>query len=193
DRLEGAARKALGETVFGGEHETLHALAVRLLRERGERVTVAESCTGGLLGAAITSVPGSSDVYDGGVLTYANRVKTGLLGVEPSVFETHGAVSEPCARAMAEGALRAPTGERADHALALTGIAGPGGGSDEKPVGTVFIGYARRGQPTVVKRFLIAGDRDDVRARSVVAALGMLTFALRGVEPAGKLLWEIDR
>ena len=192
DTLEREVRTRLGDAVFGGEDETLHALAVRLLKERGERVTVAESCTGGLLGAAITSVAGSSDVYDGGVLTYANEAKSALLGVEPSIFETHGAVSEPCAQAMAEGALRAPTGERAAHALAITGIAGPGGGSKEKPVGTVFIGYARRGQPTVVKRFLIAGDRDDVRTRSVTAALGLLTFALRGVEPAGTLLWEIE-
>ena len=192
DRLEAEAREAMGETVFGYEDETLERLVVRLLGERGERVTVAESCTGGLLGASITSVPGSSDVYNGGVLTYADEAKTYLLGVQPDVFESHGAVSEPCARSMAEGALRAPTGVRAAHALAVTGIAGPGGGSDEKPVGTVFIGYARRGHETVVKRFLIAGDRDDVRARSVVAALGMLSYALRGAEAPGRLLWEVD-
>lgn len=192
DDAERAVRERLGWCVFGGEEETLESLAVRLLRERGERVVCAESCTGGLLAGAITSVSGSSDVFDGGLITYRDEVKVRELGIDPAMIQEHGVVSTRVARAMAEGVLNTTPGERAQHGIGITGIAGPTGERPGKPVGTVCIGYAQRGAPTEVRRFLIAGDRDDVRARSVTAALGMLTMRLRGVEPEGELLWEVD-
>jgi nicotinamide-nucleotide amidase len=112
---------------------------VQQLRQLGQTMAVAESCTGGGHGAALAGVPGASDVWLGGVIAYANAVKQGVLGVSPELLETHGAVSDPVAQAMAEGARRA-TG--ADWALAITGVAGPGGGSDAKPVGLVHLAVA---------------------------------------------------
>jgi nicotinamide-nucleotide amidase len=117
----------------------LASVLLEQLRRRGQTLAVAESCTGGGLGAALAAVPGASDVLLGGVIAYANSVKQGLLGVPAALLEAHGAVSDPVARAMAEGA-RSATG--ADWALAITGVAGPGGGSPEKPVGLVHIAVA---------------------------------------------------
>jgi PncC family amidohydrolase len=143
-----------------------------ICRARGWSLAVAESCTGGLLGGAITALPGSSAYFLGGVVAYADEVKTSLLGVDPRLLAKHGAVSEPVARAMAQGA-RAATG--ADAAMAVTGVAGPGA-SDKKPAGTVFIAVALPGR-TAVRRFAFAGNRGAVREQAVDAALALFLLA----------------
>jgi nicotinamide-nucleotide amidase len=143
------------------------------LRCRGFTCATAESCTGGLIGAMLTAFPGSSDWYVGGVISYANSVKIGLLGVREADIETQGAVSEPVVRSMAQGACRA-TG--ADIACAVSGVAGPGGGTPEKPVGTVWIGWSLHGD-TRARKFHFSGDRDEVRAQTVTEAVrGMLEW-----------------
>lgn len=152
-------------------------LAGRVLvayRRRGLRLATAESCTGGLLGAALTALPGASDVLERGFITYANTAKTDLLGVAPALLDRAGAVSDPVARAMADGALaRAPVAA----AVAITGVAGPGGGSAEKPVGLVCFGLARQDGETVGCRRIFEGDRAAIRAQSVDLALDLLLAA----------------
>ena len=143
------------------------------LKERGLECATAESCTGGLIGAALTSVSGSSEWYVGGVISYANSVKAGLLGVNEADLEAQGAVSEPVVRGMALGACRV-TG--ADVACAVSGVAGPGGGTPEKPVGTVWIGWSKHGE-TRARKFHFSGGRDSVRAQTVTEAVrGMLEW-----------------
>jgi nicotinamide-nucleotide amidase len=137
--VEAEIRARAGKACFGADDDSLAAVVLQLLRQRGQSLAVAESCTGGGLGAALGAVPGASDVWLGGVIAYANSVKQGLLGVPAELLQAHGAVSDPVAQAMAEGARRA-TG--ADWALAITGVAGPGGGSDAKPVGLVHLAVA---------------------------------------------------
>lgn len=144
-------------------------------RERGLRIAIAESCTGGLIAAALTSVAGSSDVVDRGFVTYSNEAKTDLLGVPADLIAAEGAVSESVARRMAEGALARSL---ADLAVSTTGIAGPGGGSAEKPVGLVWFGVARRGAGLSARRHIFPGGREDVRRASVVEALSLLRQAL---------------
>ena len=142
-----------------------------LLLERGLVISTAESCTGGLIAAAITDRAGSSEWFDRGFVTYSNEAKGELLGVSPHVFEEHGAVSEACVRAMAEGALQRAG---ADVALSVSGIAGPGGATPGKPVGTVWIGWAvhRSGTQRVdAQLFQFAGDRRSVRELAVLEAL----------------------
>jgi len=140
------------------------------LRARGWMLATAESCTGGLIAAACTQVAGSSDWFERGFVTYSNAAKTALLGVPAALIEVHGAVSEPVARAMAEGAReRAPV----QLAVAVTGIAGPGGAVPGKPVGTVWLATAGPGG-TQAERLQLAGDRDAVRAQTVAAALHRL-------------------
>ena len=148
------------------------------LRARGWRLAAAESCTGGLIAAACTSVAGSSDWFERGFVTYSNAAKAESLGVDPALIAAHGAVSEPVARAMAEGAL---AHSRADLAVAVTGIAGPGGGSADKPVGTVWLAIARHGAATLAERLQLPGDRTAVRERSVERALDALIEAARDV------------
>lgn len=138
------------------------------LSRAGLKLVTAESCTGGGVGHAITAIPGSSGWYDRGYITYSNTAKMELLGVPASILERHGAVSLETAAAMAEGAVAA---SGADLAVSVTGIAGPDGGSPEKPVGTVCFGWHLRGQPTRTARHLFSGDRDAVRQASVLAAL----------------------
>lgn len=133
-------------------------------------LATAESCTGGLIAGALTAIPGSSATLLGGFVTYSNAMKTRLLGVSEDILEGVGAVSEECARDMAAGALQVAG---ADIAVSCTGIAGPDGGSAEKPVGLVFIGVARRGMGTEVKRFVFPGDRAAIRAATVAAALAL--------------------
>lgn len=144
-------------------------VAGRLIARR-EWLAVAESCTGGLIAAACTDLAGSSAWFERGLVTYSNRAKHELLGVADSLLASHGAVSEPCVRAMAEGLIaRAPV----QHAIAVSGIAGPGGGTAEKPLGTVWIAWAgRQGLRTRAYRF--DGDRQSVRAQALEAALGGL-------------------
>jgi nicotinamide-nucleotide amidase len=133
--------------------------------------TTAESCTGGLIAALITEIPESSEVFARGFITYANAAKTDLLGVPAALIAAHGAVSEEVARAMAEGARR---NARADIALAATGIAGPGGGTPEKPVGLVHLACAREGI-TLHARHYFTGNRNAVRLQAVMAALRLVT------------------
>jgi len=155
--------------------ETLD-LAERVLascRARGLTVATAESCTGGLIAAALTHFAGSSDMFERGVVTYSNEAKTELLGVPSNLIAQHGAVSEAVARAMAEGALRF---SRADIAVSVTGIAGPGGGSAEKPVGLVWFGFATRGGDCVAHHKIFPGDRGTVRAVAVRFALELLSL-----------------
>lgn len=147
---------------------------VSILSERRLKVTFAESCTGGLLGATLTSVSGASGVFDGSIVSYANEIKSEKLGVDKSVLDSVGAVSEECARQMALGAKKAFS---ADCAASITGIAGPLGGTPEKPVGTVFIAACYKGEVSV-EHCLFAGDRASVREQSVAKALDMLVGAL---------------
>jgi nicotinamide-nucleotide amidase len=135
--------------------EPLENKIVRLLTERKQTLAVAESCTGGYISHRITNVPGASAVFSAGLVTYANEAKQKFLGVSAETLAHHGAVSEAVAREMAEGALRAA---RSDYSIAVTGIAGPGGGTPEKPVGTVFIGVASA-QETRVFRHFNPGER----------------------------------
>ena len=146
------------------------------LRARGWRLAAAESCTGGLLAAACTSIAGSSDWFERGFVTYSNEAKVESLGVDAALVAAHGAVSEPVACAMAEGALARSA---ADLALAVTGIAGPGGGSADKPVGTVWLAVAQRGAVTRTERLQLAGDRTAVRGQTVARALDVLIEAAR--------------
>ena len=140
------------------------------LEVRGLTLATAESCTGGLIAAALTSIAGSSSVVMAGFVTYSNAAKVRMVGVSEATLAAHGAVSEPVAREMAGGALARA---EVDIALSCTGIAGPGGATPGKPVGLVFIGCARRGAPTAVERHVFPGDRAAVRAATVAAALAM--------------------
>jgi nicotinamide-nucleotide amidase len=139
-----------------------------VLRARGERLATAESCTGGLIAAACTDLAGSSDWFERGFVTYSNEAKTELLGVDAALIAAHGAVSDPVALAMATGAL---AHSRADWAVAVTGIAGPGGGSAEKPVGLVWLAWCRHGEPPQAERHVFPGDRAHVRGATVARAL----------------------
>ena len=146
------------------------------LRQRGQMLATAESCTGGLIAAACTDQAGSSDWFERGFVTYSNAAKTELLGVPAGLIATHGAVSEPVVRAMAEGALAHST---AQFSVAVTGVAGPGGGSSDKPVGTVWFGWCVGGQ-THTERQRFDGDRAAVRAQTVAHALAVLLQQLQG-------------
>jgi len=148
-------------------------LALKLsavLLDAGHRVCTAESCTGGLIAKTLTDLAGSSDWFERGMVTYSNAAKSEMLAVPASVIEDYGAVSEPVASAMASGALHH---SHADYAIAVTGIAGPGGGSVEKPVGSVWIGVASADQ-LVTRLFQFDGDRATVRDATLVAALELL-------------------
>jgi nicotinamide-nucleotide amidase len=170
DRLAGELAAALGKAVFSTNGESMEEVVGRMLKERDETVSTAESCTGGLIGRRITEVPGSSAYFIEGAITYANEAKVRTLGVSSEILEEYGAVSAECAEAMAAG-IRKNTGTT--HAISVTGIAGPGGGSEEKPVGTVFIGYAG---PDGVKsiKLVLPGDRYLIRWRTSQAALDYL-------------------
>jgi len=146
-------------------------------RDGGLTVVTAESCTGGLVAGCLTEIAGSSDVVDRGLVTYSNEAKTALLGVSQALLEEHGAVSEAVAEAMARGALAAAPD--ADLAIAITGIAGPGGGTEDKPVGTVWFGIARREGDAAAVHQHFDGDRAEVRRRSVETALALLLAAAR--------------
>lgn len=153
------------------DEQTLALLAARVgaaLHRRGLRLTTAESCTGGWVGQAVTTVAGSSNWFDRGFVTYSNDAKVELLGVDPQTLVRHGAVSEAVAREMAAGALR---NSRAQVAVAVTGIAGPGGGGPDKPVGTVCFAWAVAAGPTAAATRHFDGDRQAVRRQAVARAL----------------------
>ena len=169
-------RRRTGLSCFGVDEQSLAAVVLDRLRQRGQSVAVAESCTGGGLGAALAAVPGASDVFLGGVIAYANRVKQQVLGVPEALLETHGAVSDPVAEAMAEGARRL-TG--ADWGLAITGVAGPGGGSEQKPVGLVHIALAGpQGCSSEGLRFGTSRGRAWIQTLSAGEALNRLRLQL---------------
>ena len=146
---------------------------VAFLKATGQTCATAESCTGGGIGAAITSAPGASDVFLGGIISYSNTVKRDLLGVKDETLSTVGAVSAECAAQMAEGARKVL---KADIAVSVTGIAGPGGGTSEKPVGLVYFGLSTA-KGTRTEKALFQGDRARIRELTVTHALGMLTVA----------------
>jgi nicotinamide-nucleotide amidase len=176
-RLRSAAdlvRERAGEHVYGEGNTDLAAVVLERARRAGLSLGTAESCTGGLVGGRITDVPGSSDVFAGGVVCYVNRLKTELLGVSPELIAEHGAVSEAVARAMAEGA-QARIG--VDMAVAVTGIAGPSGGTPEKPVGTVWFAVASPAG-TESRRIIFLGSRREIRERAAQTALFLLNRRL---------------
>ncbi len=208
DRIDAEIDAAIGAHRFAVGEGAVHVHLVRALLERREGVVVAESCTGGLLGARLSALPGASGALLGGWIVYANAHKAAHLGVPRELLGEHGAVSGPVAEAMARGALdRLPApdpelGLRAVHALAITGVAGPGGGTDDKPVGTVWIAHARRvldaaGLPDPGtdhvrgRRFHFPGDRERIRARAASAAAGVCIFHLLG-KPLATPAWATD-
>ena len=144
-------------------------------RAKGIMLATAESCTGGLIAAALTAIAGSSDVVDRGFVTYSNDAKNRMIGVPMPLIDRNGAVSEPVAAAMASGAL---SRSRATIAISVTGVAGPGGGSAEKPVGLVCFGLARTGLPVITERRVFSGDRTEIRAATVAHAFTMIRAAL---------------
>ncbi len=170
-----AVEDALGELVFGWDGTTLAEATGQMLKTQCETVATAESCTGGLVGKMLTDTSGSSDYYQGGWVTYSNEMKCEALGVEIGMIEKHGAVSEEVAMAMAEGAR---TKSGAAFALSLTGIAGPAGGTEEKPVGTVWIGLSESGYSPTAARHVFGGNREMVRLRASLTALDMLRVRL---------------
>jgi nicotinamide-nucleotide amidase len=163
-------RARAGADAYGEDGTDLAAVVLDQLRARGARLVVAESCTGGLLGGRITAVPGASDVFIGGIVAYDNVVKSGTLDVSPELLERHGAVSEQVVSAMAQGVQRQFA---VDAALAITGIAGPSGGTAEKPVGTVWMA-ARLGKEARALKRVVPGDRGEIRARAAQGALDLL-------------------
>jgi nicotinamide-nucleotide amidase len=173
-QVEAEVRARLGPDCYGSDGDTLEAVVGRLLLERGLMLALAESCTGGLIGHRITNVPGSSRYFERGVMVYSNRAKHELLGVPENVLRVHGAVSAACAEAMALGVCALA---RTACGLAVTGIAGPDGGSAAKPIGTVFIGLAID-ETAQARRFLFAGNRESVKWQSSQMALDMLRRAL---------------
>ncbi len=163
-------RDLLGDIVYGQDDQTLAEVVGRVLTQCGKTLCVAESCTGGLLGKMITDMPGATAFFKCGWITYSNEAKVRDLNVDAAWIEEHGAVSEPVAAAMAQGARSRAA---ADYALAITGIAGPAGGTEQKPVGLVYIALdAPKG--TTCRRFLLSSSRQDIRLRSALAALDML-------------------
>ena len=163
--------RELGVRIFSHNDETLETVVVRLLKQRKETLATAESCTGGLIANKITNVSGASEVFLAGYVTYANSAKSEVLNVDSALIDKHGAVSEAVARAMAEGARRRAA---STHAVATTGIAGPTGGSEKKPIGTVYIALASENSVTIVKKFRFPTDRETFKQLAAQAALDLL-------------------
>jgi nicotinamide-nucleotide amidase len=174
--LEPRIRERLGDCVYAEDGGTLESVTGALLRRRGWTLAIGESCTGGSLAAAITSVPGASAYFRGGVVAYGNEAKCRLLDVAPDLIERYGAVSEEVAGAMALGAQ---TVLRADVGVSVTGVAGPDGGTPEKPVGLVYVGLTLPDGSMAFRRLDWPGSREAIQRRAVVAALAMLWRALR--------------
>jgi nicotinamide-nucleotide amidase len=172
-QLAALLRDRHGEQIFSEDGAEVDDQIAQLLT--GRRIATAESCTGGLLAARLTERPGSSAYLAGGLVAYANDAKSELLGVDPALIETHGAVSEPVAEAMAAGALHR---FGADTAVAITGIAGPGGGTADKPVGTVCFTVALAGGAPSTRTLRLPGNRNDIRERSTTVAMHLLRQTL---------------
>ena len=164
-------RNKLGVSIFSDNDEALEEVVVRLLEQGKQTLATAESCTGGLIADRITNVSGASEVFLAGYVTYANSAKSDILNVDLKLIDKHGAVSEAVARAMADGAR---TRAESTFGLATTGIAGPGGGSDEKPVGTVYIALASRDSETVVRKLFFPTDRETFKQLAAQTALDLL-------------------
>lgn len=177
-------REKLGGQIFTADTRSLEQVVVEALTARGVTLATAESCTGGFIANKLTNVPGASRVYLAGYVTYANEVKTSAVGVEAALLAAHGAVSEPVARAMAEGAMRA---SGAAFALATTGIAGPDGGTPAKPVGTVFVALAGNGAPTVVQKHHFPTDRETFKHLTAQVTLDLLLRRLDGRDQAPEI------
>lgn len=175
DQADRLIRDALGAAVYAEGEHTLEHTVIELAAEDGKKIATAESCTGGLVAKRLTDVAGSSAAFEYGWVTYANAAKTAELGVPETLLAEHGAVSEPVARAMAEGALER---SGADVAVSLTGIAGPGGGTVEKPVGTVWLGLAVKGGETIAFTKQLAPHREAFRYMASQIALDMIRKAL---------------
>jgi nicotinamide-nucleotide amidase len=185
EELATALQDCLGEAVFSNLGESIEEVVGRMLFDSSRSLAVAESCTSGLLAARITRIPGSSNYFLGGVLCYSNEVKTSLCGVPGELLATHGAVSPQVAEALAQG-IRSRL--CASVGLSVTGIAGPGGGSEDKPVGLVYIGVADENRVTHVRR-IFTGDRETVRDRSAFFALASLrTFLMHHAKNIGDAL-----
>jgi nicotinamide-nucleotide amidase len=178
-QLEPQLRERLGDCVFGADGESLEKVVGDGLRARSWTLAVAESCTGGMLGEMITRVPGSSDYFLGGVVAYGDDVKAACLNVPAELIARHGAVSREACAAMAEG-VKAELGS--DVSLSITGIAGPDGGTPEKPVGLVYVGLARADGSVEVRTLRLVGDRELVRRRAALAALTLAWKATRAKE-----------
>jgi nicotinamide-nucleotide amidase len=170
DELAAALREPLARWLYGEDERGVEAVVLELCRERGLTLGTAESCTGGLVAARLTSVPGASDVFRGAVVAYADEVKAGELGVSDALLAEHGAVSAPVAEAMARGARRQLG---VDVAVSTTGVAGPGGGTPEKPVGLVYL-HASGPAGELAVEFNLPGDREAIRGRAAVAALHLV-------------------
>jgi nicotinamide-nucleotide amidase len=180
ERAEVEVRKRVGHVVFGDRESSFAGSVGRTLRDRGLTLAIAESCTGGLVGSMLTSVPGSSEYLLLDAVVYANAAKTQILGVGEETLRAYGAVSEETAGAMARGVLRISS---ADLALSVTGIAGPGGGTDAKPVGTVWIAVASRSGALFVRHFMLPGDRERIRTLAAYLALRMVEDLASGRAP----------
>ena len=185
--LEEKILKRLKGNVFSTSRQELEEVVGKLLRQGKKTLAVAESSTGGLLSHRLTNIPGSSDYFLEGVVTYSNTAKTRLLGVEKTIIEKYGAVSEPVAQAMASGIRERA---QADYALAITGIAGPSGGTPEKPVGLVFTALAWEGGTQVQKNHFL-GKREQIKFQSSQKALDMLRgHLLKNLEGGSKIVKE---
>ncbi|MBI4314086.1 MAG: competence/damage-inducible protein A, partial [Candidatus Omnitrophica bacterium] len=175
-RIEQEIRKRMGALVYGADDDTLEEIAGKLLGRQRKTLSVAESCTGGLVGHRITQIPGSSAYFVGGAVSYADAVKSGFLGVPPGLLRKQGAVSEEVAKAMAQGIQKLA---RASVGLAITGIAGPAGGSKEKPVGLIYIALSN-GKQVLCRRYTLTGDRSTIKWKASQSALDLLRLYLSG-------------
>ncbi len=178
ENLENEIKHILGDALFGTDDETMESVVGELLQNKGKILVTAESCSGGLIAHKVTSIPGSSDYFAGGIVAYSNELKEKLLGVDPALIEAHGAVSPEVAEAMANG-VRQKTA--ADIGVSVTGIAGPTGGTPEKPVGTVFVGLATSDK-TVVIPCHFSGDRWQIQELTAVKSLDLTRRVLLGIK-----------
>ena len=178
EEADAIVRTKLAGSIFSTSSENLETVVVGQLAEKSATLAVAESCTGGYLAHRLTNVPGASQVFLAGYVTYSNEAKVSSLGVPADLIAQHGAVSEPVARSMAEGALAR---SNANFGLATTGIAGPGGGTEAKPVGTAFLGLAGGGE-TRVQHLFFPTDRETFKQLVTQTALNLLRQRLSGIE-----------